>query len=98
MHRNVQGLAPGGCKSLSRDAERPRAAPAIICITNRGYSHVALTEVVCIDAFFRLASRHCSAEPQPSRNDQRASGNAMFGTVFLYRLDLIHLIEMRPWV
>ena len=82
MHRNVQGFAPGGCKSLSCDAGRQRAAPAIICITNRGYSHVALTEIVCIDAFFppriqALLRRATTLQKRPEGLRQRKISHSL---------------------
>ena len=82
MHRNVQGFAPGGCKSLSCDAGRQRAAPAIICITNRGYSHVALTEIVCMDALFppriqALLRRATTLQKRPEGLRQRKISHSL---------------------
>ena len=82
VHRNVQGFAPGGCKSLSCDAGRQRAAPAIICITNRGYSHVALTEIVCMDALFppriqALLRRATTLQKRPEGLRQRKISHSL---------------------
>ena len=82
MHRNVQGFAPGGCKSLSCDAGRQRAAPVIICTINRGYSHVTLTEIVCIDALFppriqALLRRATTLQKRPEGLRQRKISHSL---------------------
>ena len=92
VHRNVQGFAPGGCKSLSCDAGRQRAAPAIICITNRGYSHVALTEIVCMDALFppriqALLRRATTLQKRPEGLRQRKISHSL---ILLSGSDMSH--------
>ena len=92
VHRNVQGFAPGGCKSLSCDAGRQRAAPAIICITNRGYSHVALTEIVCMDALFppriqALLRRATTLQKRPEGLRQRKISHSL---ILLSGSDMAH--------
>ena len=61
---------------------RQRAAPAIICITNRGYSHVALTEIVCMDALFppriqALLRRATTLQKRPEGLRQRKISHSL---------------------
>ena len=87
-------------RSPCRDAERQRAAPAIIVNQNRGSSHVYHAEIACICASFPPRIHAFGKPPymQPSYNGQRSSGNVILRAVHFYRVYLMYLIKMHPQV